>query len=66
MVEELEGDPWRTSNCAICQERKATQLAKNAVSQHGKRPCEMIHSDISGPFQPSALLLRLTVTVKAR
>ena len=59
----LEKDEYRTSDCTTCQERKATKQPKNNASPHGTHDCEMIHSDISGPFEPSSNGARYVVTM---
>lgn len=59
----LEKDEYRTGDCTTCQERKAAKQPKNGISPHGTHDCEMIHSDISGPLEPSSNGARYITTM---
>jgi len=52
-AEELQGDRFKMSDCQACQTRKTTRLPKTRESPRGTKDCEMVHTDLSGPFDQS-------------
>ena len=52
-ADELKADNFKLSDCTACHTRKTVRIPKTQESPRGARDCEMIHTDITGPFTPS-------------